>query len=553
MTLHTATLPENGSDSSRLIRYGSYAFAALLVLVALYCRIRLLSVPLERDEGGFAYIGQQLLKGVPPYASGNMKNLAGIDFAYAAIMWLFGESAAGIHMGLLLVNATSMVLLFFLARRLFAPEGAAVSVGVFAILSASQTVLGVFAHATQFVVMFVLAGLIALLAGLDGNRRRYLFVSGVFLGCAVLMKQHAVFFCLFALAYAGWGSGRAGGGYRGVLRHLSVIALGIFAPYAANCVYMLVEGVFREFWFWTVTYSLEYAGGTTFGRGESLLVHELKQLFDCGFGFWLLGGLGLLLSAIPSVPVRHRWFVPLFFLFGLISITPGMHFYNHYFVLLLPSVALLAGFAFVTLPSQFSSLGKASWVRLILLGLFVLAGASRVYGERDYLFTLSPNAVSREIYGLNPFPESVEIARYVKAHTAPGTEIAILGSEPQIYFYADRPSATDYLYMYSIAAPQEYVKRMQREMFSEIEAERPAYVVFVGVPTSWMFRGGERLRIIKWIDSFLSRYYTQVGLVELGNSGVSTYYWGKNVAHRLPASEFYVGIFERTLGNTANR
>jgi len=31
-------------------------------------RLRLLAVPLERDEGEYAYAGQLILQGVPPYA-----------------------------------------------------------------------------------------------------------------------------------------------------------------------------------------------------------------------------------------------------------------------------------------------------------------------------------------------------------------------------------------------------------------------------------------------------------------------------------------------------
>ncbi|HZV83096.1 MAG TPA: glycosyltransferase family 39 protein, partial [Geobacteraceae bacterium] len=144
--------PENESP----VRYGTIAVAALLIIVALYCRIRLLPVPLERDEGGFAYIGQQLLHGVPPFESGNMKVLGGVHFAYAGIMALFGEHARGIHTGLLLVNITCIWFMYCLARRLFGRETAILAAAVHAYLTASQAVLGVFTHATHFVMLFVL-------------------------------------------------------------------------------------------------------------------------------------------------------------------------------------------------------------------------------------------------------------------------------------------------------------------------------------------------------------------------------------------------------------
>jgi len=45
----------------------------------------------------------------------------------------------------------------------------------------------------------------------------------------------------------------------------------------------------------------------------------------------------------------------------------------------------------------------------------------------------------------------------------------VLGSEPQIYFYSGRRSATGYLYMYSLTEEQKYALRMQKEMIGEIE------------------------------------------------------------------------------------
>ena len=37
------------------------------------------------------------------------------------------------------------------------------------------------------------------------------------------------------------------------------------------------------------------------------------------------------------------------------------------------------------------------------------------------------------------------IARYIRERTAPGDRIAVIGSEPEIYFYAERNAATGHL------------------------------------------------------------------------------------------------------------
>ena len=65
------------------------------------------------------------------------------------------------------MNLATTALLFLLARRLFDTRVAAAAAATFAILSLSQGVLGVFAHATHFVLLPALAGTILLLRGLE--------------------------------------------------------------------------------------------------------------------------------------------------------------------------------------------------------------------------------------------------------------------------------------------------------------------------------------------------------------------------------------------------
>ena len=57
------------------------------------------------------------------------------------------------------------------------------------------------------------------------------------------------------------------------------------------------------------------------------------------------------------------------------------------------------------------------------------------------------------MYLESPFPEAIQIANYIRTHTGKDSRIAILGSEPEIPFYADRRSATGYIYMYGLTNP----------------------------------------------------------------------------------------------------
>src|SRR5208282_6819705 len=90
---------------------------AVLVVVAAV-RLRLLNFPLERDEGEYAYSGQLLLQGIPPYQLAYNMKFPGTYAAYALIMALFGETPAGIHFGILCVTTATALMLFWLGKKI---------------------------------------------------------------------------------------------------------------------------------------------------------------------------------------------------------------------------------------------------------------------------------------------------------------------------------------------------------------------------------------------------------------------------------------------------
>ena len=143
----------------------------------------------------------------------------------------------------------------------------------------------------------------------------------------------------------------------------------------------------------------------------------------------------------------------------MLSIAPGFYFREHYFILLLPVLALLIGVAAVSLDRILSGFFGALTARVAVLVVFAALAGLYVRGESAYLFRMSDAELVRTQYGTNPFLESPEIGRYLKAHTTPADRIVVLGSEPQILFYAHRRSATGYVYMYGLMEAQPYAAR----------------------------------------------------------------------------------------------
>jgi hypothetical protein len=148
-----------------------WGILALVILLVAAIRIRLLALPLERDEGEYAYAGQLLLHGIPPYKLAYTMKLPGTGAAYAMIMAVFGQTTVGIHLGLLLLNAATTVLVFLVAKHLMDGIGGLVAAATFALLSVSPAVYGTAAHTEHFVLLPALAGFLVLFRALEHNER----------------------------------------------------------------------------------------------------------------------------------------------------------------------------------------------------------------------------------------------------------------------------------------------------------------------------------------------------------------------------------------------
>ena len=533
----------------------TYLPLAIVLSLVLYVRIRLLAVPLERDEGEFAYVGQLLLKGISPFTHAYTMKLPGVSAVYALFISVFGQTPAGIHLGLLLVNLACVLLVYLLARRLFDPLTAALSGASYAVLSLSQAVYGAHAHATHFVMLFALAGFLLLLRAMDQGRLATLFASGLCFGLAFTMKQHAALMIAFALLYLVWRDWSRPQERQFLLRAVPLFLSAIVTPYLLILLGMAKAGALESFWFWTVQYPRAYVSEQGLAGGWQNFAYSFGPLLQLQFPFWLLAAAGILLVLTGKLRCNDRRFLFGFLIFSFLAICPGLYFREHYFIMLLPAIALIAGAGAAgagatLLPrfSQQSSRQACLSYRFVPVLLLCTAVTFCLFQEKEYLFKLTPLEVSRFTYDENPFPESLQVARYLKEHTGAEDRIAVLGSEPQIYFYADRLSATGHIYMYGLMENQPHAERMQLQMIREIETARPKYVVVVNVAKSWLAGPAPKGPVHAWRERYLSAGYEIAGITDIINSSTTRYLWEGEAAGYTPVSRAYLTIFKRKGG-----
>jgi len=184
-------------------------------------------------------------------------------------------------------------------------------------------------------------------------------------------------------------------------------------------------------------------------------------------------------------------------------------------------------------------------VSAIPAAAFVAGFAWAIFAQRQIFFQLSPPDVVRSLYLANPFVEAIEIGKYIREHSGPEARVAVLGSEPEIYFYSGRHSATGYIYTYGLMEEQKYASQMQREMMDEIEKQRPEYLVHVKVPWSWMRKKNSDVTVLLWAEKYISENYRIVGLAEIGST--TTYRWDEQAEGYRPSSRYNVYVYKRKI------
>jgi len=122
-----------------------------------------------------------------------------------------------------------------------------------------------------------------------------------------------------------------------------------------------------------------------------------------------------------------------------LTTAPGFYFRTHYFHLVLPAAALLAGCAVsggIELlrkirPQKTLALPAVAYGVVLVVVLFKYTDVSSVLARVG----------GHALHGMEPVPESQVVAAYIRSQSPVTARIAVLGSEPQDYFYSRRHSA----------------------------------------------------------------------------------------------------------------
>ncbi|CAM5548885.1 hypothetical protein GCM10010329_26640 [Streptomyces spiroverticillatus] len=369
-----------------------------LLLLAALTRLPSFLHPLwNPDEGFLAVQARQLAAGGVLYDTVVDRKPPLVPWLYEAALGLFGDrSLVPLKVLAVLALFATAALLASLARRRWGDLSGAVAGTGFLLISA-----GLHPEDTQAASFGLFALPLTALAMWCADRRLWAWAGAAAAG-AFLAKQTGGAVLLPALWLAWSASRRA--------QALTRTVAGFVVPVAAVA---LLTGPSR-FLFWVVTGSGSYADLT--GSG----------LYALGRG---LGNAGILAAACLGllVPLVRRWRAPsadlwLWLAASAVAVMTGFHFFGHYYLQLMPPLALLGTAALHALPRR--------WTTGALTALACTCALFLTWGF------------------LAPRPElahAQRLADAIRARTSATDPVLIWGMHPETYWLADRTPASRYL------------------------------------------------------------------------------------------------------------
>jgi hypothetical protein len=485
-------------------------FVALFVF-AYFVRAKFFNVPLERDEGEYAYIAQLIDAGGVPYKDAVDQKPPAVFYVYLLIFKLFGASAKSIHVGAFVYNYITAIVVFLLARKLFDDKTAFISAFIYAFVSSERRLLAHAANTELFMLLPMTASWLAALYALDSNRRKILMISGGALAAAaVLFKQVAGTGFAGLILFVLYLAIREKTGLKRFLNDLLCLCSGFIVPLLAVSLYFYWKGAFGDFIYCVILHNISYSNilGNSTSKIFGNFVATAKFILQSQLLWWCFSLFAVVLSVI-SKKQREKSLIFLF-LFSCAGVCVGWRFTLHYFLQVMPVLAVLSAVAIVKILDFITKMPLRP-LRPILILAFISAVVSVPIDANRRYFTLSPQELSYTMYSGNPFIEAKEAGKFIEKNSMQNDKVFILGSEPEILFYSNRESASKYIFVYPLTMPYSDALQKQREVVSEIARGNPLYILYVNFPMSIGYGKGAPMYLFEVVSKMIETRYVFSG------------------------------------------
>jgi 4-amino-4-deoxy-L-arabinose transferase-like glycosyltransferase len=491
------TLPWRPDFSRRSVINALPLVAICLLPILIY--LPFAGTPFERDEGTYATVAQGILDGQVPYRD-LFDNKPPLVYGWYALSFLlFGEHVAAPRIVASLLLSITTLALFAQARLLF-PRGVAYLAATLFAVSTGVPFLALHANTEAYMLLPLVTSVAAFTVGMNSRRLGWFFLAGVLGALAIGTKQVAMWNLVALAVVALTWQWRTADGTRERFAPLLSLLSGAASGLAVIAIPFLATGSIDDLVYANVSYNWLYVGFLTWGERFLNLGSGTAYVFAAAAPLLVAGALGLF-TILRRGKRAVDYLVIGWALASAVGVASGGRFFPHYFLHLVPAMALLAAIVIyerfarreMRLPSR-----PALMFGLLLVVVSLTTNAVLYVAPRG-----AEKQVAENVYYQKEWEDhSRDLGLYIKARTGPKDTIFNFGREPQIYFYADRRPAAQYFYDWAY----QYDERTLVETVDVLRLERPSYILDSTLPP--LFPPGPRPQVL---IELLNEDYVYVG------------------------------------------
>lgn len=453
-------------------------FAALVILLPFSPRAT--SVP-RRDSGVFLYIGERILDGEIPYQNVWDHKPPFIFYLNALGLSLTPESRWGVWFIEAISLSVAIAFGLVMIRRVFgilpAIFASALWVMTLQFVIQGGNLTTEYTLPMQFAALFLATRITTGKASL----LRW-FIVGLLGGIAFFTKQTAIgiWIAIFLTITIDRIYRKQLGVY---IQEITAIGAGALLVAAFWIAWFSAAGALEDFWDAAFRYNLVYS------LSKSTLTQRISNLFNeqaplATLGLWPLAIIGYVTAAILVLWHYRRiqkW-LPLLIIvlfnfpveLALINISGAG--YAHYYMTLLPSLAIFAALTFYMIISSLPQFGVSRMkLRVLTVGVLLLLSAPTLITNGSGLLRFLRGAPSDPL------------AEQIREITTPADSVLLWGAETAINFASQHKSPSRFVYQYPLYTENYVTEPLILEFLDDVLAGCPALIIDTRNPgTPWL-------------------------------------------------------------------
>lgn len=398
-------------------------------------------------------------------------------------------------LNVLLLDASFVLFEKALAKHVQAPVSRAVSM-LFVLFYGFHFQADVLAFNAEIVYIFFAAAALFLLSQMHGEiRKRVLFGFGVTCGTMPYVKLQAAPMCA-VLACGAWVTVARSAreydknGKRALEKAAPVLAAGMVLPTALLALAVIpYKNGLGDAWFYFIENAKSHIGNPGIAKyfSQCIMLLEMFSPDALIIGIFVPS---VLVAYIRSRKIKVTWeflFSILFLLVSFFAVVRSFRLFYHYInFLVVPVLFFLAQSVQAVIKQE-----ERFWeipVKPAVMGLLALCSAWQ-FGK--YYEEIKTGTVfsTRQVVGETNL-SLTQAAAFLSGHTSAEDTIVVWGWEQRLYVYANRVPATRQTDIQRLFPP--YGERNVQMYLLDIQKRRPAYIVDVVAPGSFVYEDGSK-------------------------------------------------------------